>query len=118
MMRLNSNTQVREILTSSALSGVLDGVLVMLYLGVMLLVRRRWLAVVAWRRRCSARSSTCVRARQQRELARKYLQADAKAQSYQVELLTSMRDAQGDGLRAARGRALVAPVRRRAQHRR
>jgi len=32
MMRLNSNTTVREILTSSTLSGLLDGALVSLYL--------------------------------------------------------------------------------------
>jgi ABC-type bacteriocin/lantibiotic exporter with double-glycine peptidase domain len=32
MMRLNSNTTIREILTSGALSGLLDGSLVTLYL--------------------------------------------------------------------------------------
>ncbi|MEO1367567.1 MAG: cysteine peptidase family C39 domain-containing protein, partial [Acidobacteriota bacterium] len=37
MMRLNSNAQIREILTSSTLSGVLDGVLVTLYLLLLLL---------------------------------------------------------------------------------
>lgn len=38
MMRVNSNTQMREILTSSTLSALLDGVLVIVYLMMILLV--------------------------------------------------------------------------------
>ena len=42
MMRLNSNATVREILTSGALSGVLDGTLVVLYPCSSSRRRRRW----------------------------------------------------------------------------
>src|SRR5262249_15762498 len=38
MMRLNTNSQVREILTSSALSAALDGLMVVSYLLLLLLV--------------------------------------------------------------------------------
>ena len=32
MMRMNSNSTVREVVTSSAISGILDGMLVVIYL--------------------------------------------------------------------------------------
>ncbi len=51
MMRLNSNATVREILTSGALSGVLDGILVILYL---VLLAATDLGLAAW---CSASGS-------------------------------------------------------------
>jgi ABC-type bacteriocin/lantibiotic exporter with double-glycine peptidase domain len=89
MMRLNSNSQVREILTSSTLSGVLDGVLVLLYLVVMVIVSPVMAAVVAAVGFLDIVLFLLAR-RRQRDLASKYLQVDAKSQSYQVEMFTSM----------------------------
>jgi len=99
IMRLNSNTQVREILTSSTLSGMLDGGLVVLYLVVMLIVSPTMAAVVAGVGLGSVLLYMVAR-RPQRDLATKYLQVDAKAQSYQVELFTSMQTLKAMGSEA------------------
>jgi ABC-type bacteriocin/lantibiotic exporter with double-glycine peptidase domain len=89
MMRLNSNSQVREILTSSALSGLLDGVLVLLYLVVILFVAPKMGLVVAAVGLLDILLFVGARGRQ-RELATRSLQLDSKSQSYQVEMFTSM----------------------------
>jgi ATP-binding cassette subfamily B protein len=89
MMRLNSNSTIREILTSGALSGVLDGLLVILYLGLLLaaslsigllvlgLGAAQVLVFVASRRR-------------QRDLMAQNLSIQARSESYQVELLAGI----------------------------
>lgn len=89
MMRLNSNTTIREILTSSALTGLLDGVLVSLYLillffahallGGLVLVLGLLRLAVFW----------AVK-RRQRELMAQTLQAQAQSRSYQVQLLSGI----------------------------
>jgi ABC-type bacteriocin/lantibiotic exporter with double-glycine peptidase domain len=89
MMRLNSNTTVREILTSSVLSGVLDGIVVTLYLGIMLWLSPLLAAVVVGCGTLNLMIYIFARKRQ-RDLAAKSLQTEAKSQGYQVELLTSM----------------------------
>lgn len=89
MNRLNSNATVREILTSGALSTLLDGTLVSLYLLVLLVVSLPiallvlalgllQLGVFVWARR------------KQSELMARNLEAEARSQGYQVELLTGM----------------------------
>ncbi|WP_434424525.1 peptidase domain-containing ABC transporter [Nannocystis pusilla] len=86
MLRLGSNAVVREILTSGALSAVLDGTLVSLYLvlifwasplmgGVVVLLGAVQLSLY-WATR-----------RVQRELMSESLAAQAKTSSYEVELL-------------------------------
>jgi ABC-type bacteriocin/lantibiotic exporter with double-glycine peptidase domain len=89
MMRLNSNSTVREILTSSVLSGVLDGLMVILYLGIMLAISPLMGAIVVACGMANVAVYLFSR-RRQRDLAAKSLQTEAKSQSYQVELLTSM----------------------------
>ncbi len=99
MMRLNSNAQVREILTSSALSGLLDGVLVLLYLVVMFLVAPMMALVVTGVGLLDVIIFLAARGRQ-KDLATRYLQVDAKSQSYQVEMLTSMQTLKAMGSEA------------------
>ena len=99
IMRLNSNAQVREILTSGALSALLDGVLVLLYLVIMLLVAPVMGLVVAGIGLLDILIFFAARGRQ-RELATRYLQLDAKSQSYQVELFTSMQTLKAMGSEA------------------
>jgi ABC-type bacteriocin/lantibiotic exporter with double-glycine peptidase domain len=89
MNRLNSNTTIREMLTSGALSGLLDGSLVVLYLlvlfivsvplGLLVLVLGSFqVAVFAWTWR------------RQAELMARSLEATARSEAYQVEFLTGM----------------------------
>lgn len=96
MMRLNSNATIRELLTSSALSGVLDGAAVAGYL--LLLMVTNWrigLAVVglgtlrvvvflATRRRVS-------------ELAVENVLAQARSSSYQVQMLEGIESLKSAG---------------------
>lgn len=96
MMRLNSNATVREILTSGALSGVLDGTLVVLYLvfvfaasppmGLLVLGLGflRLLLFLAARRRTS-------------DLMSESLQAQAASQTYQVQMLSGIETLKASG---------------------
>ena len=96
MMRLNSNTLVREQLTSTALSGLLDGLMVMAYL--LLLVVGSWpmalAAIIA--AGLDVGIFLLVRGRQ-RDLTTQQVQAEAKAQGYEVEMLTGMETLKASG---------------------
>jgi ABC-type bacteriocin/lantibiotic exporter with double-glycine peptidase domain len=89
IMRMSSNATVREILTSGALSAVLDGTLVTLYL--VLLFAASWglgLLVVGLG---LARVGLFLLTRhRQRELMSRSLQAEARSQSFQVNLLAGI----------------------------
>ncbi|HYO54272.1 peptidase domain-containing ABC transporter [Archangium sp.] len=89
MNRLNSNSTIREMLTSGTLSGVLDGSLVIVYLLVLFIVNVPLGLLVlglgmlqvgvftwSWRR--------------QSELMARHLEAEARSEAYQVEFLTGM----------------------------
>jgi ABC-type bacteriocin/lantibiotic exporter with double-glycine peptidase domain len=89
MNRLNSNTTIREMLTSGALSGLLDGSLVALYLVLLFIVNAPMgvlvlalgllqVGVFAWTWR------------KQSELMARSLEASARSDAYQVEFLTGM----------------------------
>ncbi len=89
IMRLNSNTTIREILTSSALTGILDGVLVSLYL-ILLFIANSFLgALVLVLGLLRLALYFAVRTRQ-RELMAHALQTQAKSRSYQVQLLAGI----------------------------
>ncbi len=89
MMRLNSNSVVREILTSGVLSTLLDGSMVLLYLGLLFTLNPTMALVVL-----AAGSALVlifvISRRRQQELAAQSLQAEAKSQSYEVEMFTAM----------------------------
>ncbi|MEM9554024.1 MAG: peptidase domain-containing ABC transporter [Acidobacteriota bacterium] len=89
MMRLNSNSQIREVLTSSALSGILDGVLVSLYLLLLMLthVGMGTLVLVLGLLRIGLYLLT---RRRHRELMSEALQAQAVSRGYQVEMLAGV----------------------------
>src|SRR5262249_29960814 len=89
MMLLNSNTTVREILTSSALSGILDGLSVSVYLVIIFIASQSMGFLVLGLGLLNGIVFALAR-RKQRELATQSLQVEAKSQSYQVEMLTSM----------------------------
>src|SRR5262249_6469470 len=86
MMRLASNSQIRGVLTSTLLSGVLDGFMVTSYLALL------W--IVSWRFGLAVLVLGAVRIgvflgtrRKYRDLTTENLRASADAASYQVEML-------------------------------
>lgn len=89
MMRLNSNSTIREILTSSALSGILDGTLVSLYLILMWITHWQIGAIVLGLGVLRVVLFLLTRRRQQ-ELMSASLQVQAASRGYQVEMLTGI----------------------------
>ena len=89
MERMNSNATVREILTSSALSGALDGMLVSLYLIIVLVVHPILGVIVLTLGALRVLLFLALRRRHQ-ELTSRALQVEAASRSYQVELLAGI----------------------------
>jgi ABC-type bacteriocin/lantibiotic exporter with double-glycine peptidase domain len=89
MMRLNSNSTIREIFTSGALSGMIDGTLVCMYLVLLL-----WLSLTIGLLVIglgAAQVLVFVLSRQrQRELMSQSLQTQARSDSYLVEMLAGI----------------------------
>ncbi|HTE52780.1 MAG TPA: peptidase domain-containing ABC transporter [Kofleriaceae bacterium] len=89
MLRLNSNATVREILTSTVLSGVLDAALALSYLVILGLASPALTGMVA----CLATAQALVfvvTRRRQRDLGSQALIAQAKSEEYQVEMLVGI----------------------------
>jgi ATP-binding cassette, subfamily B, bacterial len=89
MMRLNSNATIREILTSGALSGLLDGSLAILYLLILFVTSPAMGALVLVLGVAQILTFTLTR-RRQRDLNSQSLSTQAKSQGYQVEMLAGM----------------------------
>jgi ATP-binding cassette subfamily B protein len=96
MMRLNSNTFVREIITSSALSGVLDGVLVFTYLFV-LLVASPVMGLVVLGLAIIRIGIFLVTKNRIRDLTAESLARQAGSQSYQVQMFAGMETLKASG---------------------
>ena len=86
MARLNSNARVHEILTSDALSGALDGMLVSLYLIILLAVHPVLGLIVLALGALRVLVFLALRWRHQ-ELMSRSLQTETASRSYQVEML-------------------------------
>ena len=89
MARLSSNAQVREIVTGGALSALLDGSLVMLYL-VILFLASPILAGVALGLGVLYILVFLLSRRAKRELAAQIISKEARSAGYQVEMLSGM----------------------------
>jgi ATP-binding cassette, subfamily B, bacterial len=89
IMRLSSNATVREILTSGALSGVLDGLLVTLYL-VLLFVASPSMGVLVLILGALRVGLFLFTRKRTRDLMSRSLQTEAKSQSYQVNMLAGI----------------------------
>jgi ABC-type bacteriocin/lantibiotic exporter with double-glycine peptidase domain len=89
MVRLNSNAAVREILTSSALSTALDGLLVSLYL-IILTVVQPMLGLTALVLGALRVILFLALRHRHRELMSRALQTEASSRSYQVEMLSGI----------------------------
>ena len=89
LMRLASNATIREILTSSVLSGALDGLMVVSYLALLLVADPRLGLLAAGL--AAIRVGILVGAvRRRRRLTTETLEAQAATQSYQVQLVAGI----------------------------
>jgi ATP-binding cassette, subfamily B, bacterial len=89
LMRLNSAGMIRDILTSTVLSTVLDGALVLLYCIILFVTAPLFGLLVLALGSLQLLLFLLVR-RRQRELTSETLNAEALAQSHQVEMLAGM----------------------------
>jgi ATP-binding cassette, subfamily B, bacterial len=96
IMRLSSNSTVREILTSGALSGVLDGLLVTIYL-VLLFVASPTMGVLVLFLGAMRIGLFLFTRKRTRELMSQSLQTESKSQSYQVNLLAGIETLKASG---------------------
>ncbi|HEX9945529.1 MAG TPA: peptidase domain-containing ABC transporter [Thermoanaerobaculia bacterium] len=89
IMRMGSNATVREILTSGALSGVLDGLLVTLYL-ILLFVASPSMGLLVLALGAFRVGLFLFTRKRTRDLMSRSLQTEARSQSYQVNLLAGI----------------------------
>ncbi len=85
MMRVGSNTRIRELLTSTTLSSVLDGVFVFLYLGLVALIHAPLAAVVLGLGLVQVTLFVFSR-RRVADLTAQELETQARSQGYLVQL--------------------------------
>jgi ATP-binding cassette subfamily B protein len=89
MMRLNSNVMIREILTSAVLSGALDGLMMLVSLGAIIVLNGTLGLLVCALAAVQIGAFAAARG-QLRELSAVQLARQARCQGYQVEMLTGM----------------------------
>jgi ATP-binding cassette subfamily B protein len=102
LMRVNSNAVIRESLTSGALSTLLDGSLVTLYLAVIFAASVKFGALVLLLAVAQLAVLWMAR-RRQRELMSDTLQTQARAESYLVEMLSGIETLKSSGSEARAG---------------
>jgi len=96
LMRVNSNAVIRETLTSGALSTLLDGALVTLYLAAIFAASVSFGVLVAGLALVQL-TVLIVARRRQRELMSDTLQTQSRAESYLVELLSGIETLKSSG---------------------
>jgi ATP-binding cassette, subfamily B, bacterial len=96
MMRLQSNTTVREILTAGSLSAILDGGMATFYL-VLLLAISPLLGGVVFGLGAAQVTVTIVARRKNQRLMRESLEAEARSESYAYQLLSGIEDLKAAG---------------------
>ncbi len=89
MMRLNSNSTIREILSSSVLSGILDGALVSLYLVLLCFTHLKMGLLVLFLGLLRVGLFLITR-RRYRDLMAQGLQTQARSRGYQVQMLAGI----------------------------
>ena len=97
LMRLNSNSMIREILTSTTLSAVLDGGMVSTYLLLLILLSPSLGALAVTMGTFQALVFVLSR-RQYRRLILEGLEAQAASQSYQVQMLAGIETLKAGGI--------------------
>lgn len=96
MMRVSSNATIREMLTSNTLSGLLDGVLVVLYLAV-IFVLSPVMATIILALGGLHILVFALSKRQYRELMSQDLESQARSQAYLVQMLSGIETLKASG---------------------
>jgi ATP-binding cassette, subfamily B, bacterial len=96
LMRLHSNAILRDRLTTTALSAMLDGLMVCVYLAVLLLGNGALAATALLAAGLEVGAFVLVR-RPQRELAAEELHREARTHGYEVELVTAIETLKATG---------------------
>jgi ATP-binding cassette subfamily B protein len=96
LMRLGSNAVVRDRLTATALSGMLDGLMVVAYLAVLLLGNGAMALATLGVGSLDAGLFFFTR-RRQRELATRELARESRVHGYEVEMLSAMQTLKSSG---------------------
>jgi len=107
MMRVNSNSTIREMLTSSTLSGLLDGTLASLYLFILLLASPTMGALVVILGAVEA-GIFFLSYRRYQELMSQELQTQSRAQSYLAQVFAEIEPLKASGVEG-RLTALISP---------
>ncbi len=97
MMRLNSNSSLKEILTTTTLSTVMDGIMVSLYL-IFLMLANGPLTLIVIGVALARILLVALLRRRQRELLAQGLELSARSQTYQMEMLSGMETLKAMGL--------------------
>ena len=97
MMRVNSNTTIREMLTSSTISGLLDGALAALYLAILLAASPGLAGLVVGLAILQV-AVFLFSYRRYQELMSQDLQAQAKTQSHLVQILSGIETLKASGV--------------------
>jgi ABC-type bacteriocin/lantibiotic exporter with double-glycine peptidase domain len=96
LMRVNSNAQIREMLTSSTLAGLLDGPLASIYLVILFMASPAMCALVVLLGMLQA-GVFLLSYRRYQEYMSQDLQTQAKAQSYLVHMLAGIETLKASG---------------------
>ncbi len=96
MMRLQSNSTVRDIVTTSSISALIDGAFAALFLGILILVSIP-LAVLVIAIAVAQVATMVLSWRRNQRLMSDSLQVEARAQSYAYELLAGMQTLKASG---------------------
>jgi ABC-type bacteriocin/lantibiotic exporter with double-glycine peptidase domain len=96
VMRLGSTAQIRETLTHGAISALMDGILVVCYLALLLLLSPLLTSVAAVLAALQLGVFACSR-RQHKELAAQYLSAEAESRGYQARMLMGIETLKATG---------------------
>jgi ABC-type bacteriocin/lantibiotic exporter with double-glycine peptidase domain len=97
MMRLSSNSSIKEILTSTTLSTVMDGFMVSFYL-ILLMLANVTLTLIVIVIALGRILLVVLMRHRQRELLAENLEISARSQTYQVEMLSGMETLKAMGL--------------------
>jgi ATP-binding cassette subfamily B protein len=97
MVRLGSNSAVKEILTSAVLSTVMDGFAVSFYL-ILLMLANLPLTILVAGLALARISVLALMLRKQREFLAESLEVQSRSQTYQVEMLSAMETLKAMGL--------------------
>jgi len=89
MMRMSSQAQIRELLTTGALSALLDGTLVIVYCALLAMGAPK-LALIAFAVACLQAAICVFASRRNAAMMAENLTVQARLESYQVEMLAGM----------------------------